>query len=110
MLIQRILQIALVCGAIHPFVYGSTKPPTPPTNTPPMTLSAPRLMCRPEPTLGVGADGKRPTVETRRFRAATNFDIMKRVMFRPKQTQAYKLGVNGMFGAGNQYYHRHEEE
>ena len=27
-----------------------------------------------------------------------------------KQTQAYKLGVNVMFGAGNQYYHRHEEE
>ena len=27
-----------------------------------------------------------------------------------KQTQAYKLGVNVMFGAGNQYYHRHYEE
>ena len=35
---------------------------------------------------------------------------MKRVMFRPKQTQAYKLGVNVMFGAGNQYYHRHYEQ
>ena len=46
----------------------------------------------------------------RRFRAATNFDIMKRVMFRPKQTQAYKLGVNVMFYAFNQYYHRHYEE
>ena len=43
MIIQRILQLALVCGAIHLFVYGSTKPPAPPTNTPPMMLSAPRL-------------------------------------------------------------------
>ena len=53
MIIQRILQIALVCGAIHLFVYGSTKPPAAPPNTPPMRLSTPRLMCRPEPTLGV---------------------------------------------------------
>ena len=44
----------------------------------------------------------------RRLRTATSFGIMKRVML--KQTQAYKLGVNVMFGAGNQYYHRHEEE
>ena len=57
---------------------------------------------------GVGADGKRPIVETRRFRTATNFDIMKRVML--KQTQAYKLGVNVMFYAFNQYYHRHYEQ
>ena len=33
---------------------------------------------------------------------------MKRVML--KQTQAYKLGVNVMFYAFNQYYHRHYEE
>ena len=46
----------------------------------------------------------------RRFRTATNFDIMKRVMFRHKQTQAYKLGVNVMFYAFNQYYHRHYEQ
>ena len=57
---------------------------------------------------GVGADGKRPTVETRRLRTATSFGIMKRVML--KQTQAYKLGVNIMFGAGNQYYNRHYEQ
>ena len=44
----------------------------------------------------------------RRFRTATNFDIMKGVML--KQTQAYKLGVNIMFYAFNQYYHRHYEE
>ena len=50
------------------------------------------------------------TAGTRRFRAATNFDIMKRVMFRPKHTQAYKLGVNVMFYAFNQYYHRHYED
>ena len=53
MIIKRILQIAVLCGAIHLFVYGSTKPSPPPTNTPPMMLCAPRLMCRPEPTLGV---------------------------------------------------------
>ena len=47
-------------------------------------------------------------VETRRFRTATNFDIMKRVMFRPKQK--HKLGVNVMFYAFNQYYHRHYEQ
>ena len=26
------------------------------------------------------------------------------------RNQAYKLGVNVMFGAGNQYYRRHEEQ
>ena len=36
------------------------------------------------------------------------FDMIKRMS--TKQTQAYKLGVNVMFGAGNQYYHRHYEQ
>ena len=44
----------------------------------------------------------------RRFRTATSFGIMKLVMFRPKQK--HKLGVNVMFYAFNQYYHRHYEE
>ena len=42
------------------------------------------------------------------FRPASYFGIMKRVML--KHTQAYKLGVNVMFYAFNQYYHRHYEE
>ena len=42
MIIKRILQLAVLCGAIHLFVYGSTKPSPPPTMTgaPRITTSA----------------------------------------------------------------------
>ena len=36
------------------------------------------------------------------------FDMIKRMS--TKQKLAYKLGVNVMFEAGNQYYHRHYEQ
>ena len=54
MIIQRILQLAVLCGAIHLYVYGSTKPPAG-TNAPPrMTMARPAA--RPPEPPPAGAD------------------------------------------------------
>ena len=65
------------------------------------------LYCRGKGSLKFG-DAPRWNAGTRRLRTATSFGIMKRVML--KQTQAYKLGVNIMFYAFNQYYNHHYEQ
>lgn len=59
MFFQRILQVAVLCGIIHLFVYGSTKPSAPPSDDSPTTNAPPMRACAARQDRGEGVSLKR---------------------------------------------------